>query len=261
MRKTVFHILVGLTCLMALGVVGCHAQGEVPRYGYKVVNTFPHDETAFTQGLLCDNGTLYESTGLNGASSVRKVSLENGQVLKKHNISRRYFGEGLVAWNGKLYVLTWRKQTGFVLDQNTFRVERQFYYRGEGWGITQNGDHLIMSDGTDKLRFLDAENFSEVKEISVTLNGNPVPRINELEWINGEIFANIWQSDLIIRINPESGAVIGIIDLTGILPDGTVPDRRNNVLNGIAYDKSSGRLFVTGKKWPTLFEIEITEAR
>ncbi len=258
MRKTAFHILVGLTFIMALGVAVCHAQGEVPRYGYKVVNSYPHDATAFTQGLLFDNGSLYESTGLNGASSVRKVDLEGGQVVKKHNISRRYFGEGLVNWNGKLYVLTWRKQTGFVLDQNTFRVERQFYYRGEGWGITKNSDHLIMSDGTDKLRFLDPESFNEVKEVSVTLNGNPVPRINELEWVNGEIFANVWQSDLIIRINPESGAVVGIIDLTGILPDGTIPDRRNNVLNGIAYDKELDRLFVTGKKWPTLFEIEIT---
>jgi glutaminyl-peptide cyclotransferase len=261
MRKTAFNILMGLAFLMAIGASVGNAQGEVPRYGYKVVNAYPHDAAAFTQGLLFDNGSLYESTGLNGASSVRKVSLDNGQVLKKHNISRRYFGEGLVSWNRKLYVLTWRKQTGFVLDQNTFRVERQFYYRGEGWGITQNGENLIMSDGTDKLRFLDPENFNEVKEISVTLNGNPVPRINELEWVNGEVFANVWQSDLILRINPESGAVVGIIDLTGILPDGTVPDRRNNVLNGIAYDKETDRLFVTGKKWPILFEIEITDAQ
>ncbi|UTW55585.1 glutaminyl-peptide cyclotransferase [Kordiimonas sp. SCSIO 12610] len=235
------------------------AQDQIPRYGYKIINSFPHDPNAFTQGLLIENGVLYESTGLYGESSVRRVALETGQVEQKYNISRRYFGEGIVNWKDKLFVLSWRKQTGFVLGKNTFRVERQFHYRGEGWGITQNGEHLIMSDGTNKLRYLDPEKFNEVKEISVTFEGNPVQKINELEWVNGEIFANVWQSDLILRIDPETGAVKGILDLTGILPDGTVPDRRNNVLNGIAYDADTNRLFVTGKKWPTLFEIQIVE--
>jgi glutaminyl-peptide cyclotransferase len=255
-----------LSILAVLGLTGTYnvavaiEDAQVERYGYKIVQSYPHDSKAFTQGLFFDGGYLYESTGLYGTSTVRKVSIDDGKVQKLHRMSRRHFGEGSVGWNGKIYVLTWRQQTGFVIDQHSFRVERQFYYRGEGWGLTHNGHALIMSDGTDKLRYLDPDSFNEIKEVSVTLDGNPVPRINELEWIEGEIFANVWQSDLILRIDPETGKVKGIIDLTGIIEDGIVPDRRNNVLNGIAYDPATKRLFVTGKNWPTLFEIELVKA-
>ncbi|MBD0426516.1 glutaminyl-peptide cyclotransferase [Aquisalinus flavus] len=232
---------------------------DIPIYGYSIVNTYPHDQGAFTQGLLWKDGHLYESTGRNGESTVRKVDLETGEVLQRHDVPFEYFGEGLVDWNGQLINLTWRAGKAFVLDQETFEVEGEFTYPGEGWGITSNGAQLIMSDGSDRLRFLDPETFEEVSSLRVTARGQPVGRLNELEWIEGEIWANVWQSNAIVRIDPATGGVTGVIDLTGLSQMAGIGPSRDFVLNGIAWDKDGGRLFVTGKYWPALFEIELAE--
>lgn len=231
---------------------------EPTYYDYRIVNEFPHDTAAFTQGLFIDDGVLYETTGQYGASGLRKMHLETGEILKSVALSDRLFGEGAVVWDDEIIMLTWRSGTGFVFDQRTFREERSFTYDGEGWGLTHDGERLIMSDGADELRFLDPETLKETGRLSVTFRGKPLPNLNELEWINGEIFANVWQSDAIVRINPDTGAVIGVIDLRGLLSD---EDRAAgaDVLNGVAYDAKTDRLFVTGKYWPTLFEIELVE--
>ncbi|NHK28948.1 glutaminyl-peptide cyclotransferase [Parvularcula flava] len=232
---------------------------DIPLYDYTIVNTYPHDQGAFTQGLLWKDGHLFESTGRNGESTVRKVDLETGEVLQRHDVPYEYFGEGLVDWNGQLINLTWRSGKAFVLDQESFEVEKEFSYTGEGWGITSNGEQLIMSDGSDRLRFLDPETFEEVSSVSVTARGQPVGRLNELEWIDGEVWANVWLSNAIVRIAPATGKVTGVIDLTGLSQMAGIGPSRDFVLNGIAWDKDGGRLFVTGKYWPALFEIELKE--
>ena len=227
-------------------------------YDYRIVNEFPHDTTAFTQGLFIDDGVLYETTGQYGASGLRKARLETGEILKSISLPDRLFGEGAVVWGGDVIMLTWRSGTRFIFDQRTFQEERSFTYEGEGWGLTHDGAHLIMSDGTDALRFLNPETLEETRRLPVTFRGKPLPNLNELEWINGEIFANVWQSDAIVRINPDTGAVVGVVDLRGLLSE----DERKagaDVLNGVAYDAETDRLFVTGKYWPTLFEIELIE--
>jgi glutamine cyclotransferase len=230
---------------------------SVPNYGYEVVRTYPHDALAFTQGLFFLDGHLYESTGLEGRSSVRKVRLDDGAVIQKHDLPRQYFGEGIVAWKDRIIGLTYRSQTGFVYDLATFKPLRQFKYRGEGWGLTHDGKRLIMSDGTAELRFWDPETLQETGRLKVTHRGQPVASLNELEWVKGEIFANVWQTDLIARIDPRSGHVTGWIDLTGLLPASDRIQGYTDVLNGIAYDAAGDRLFVTGKRWPKLFEIRI----
>jgi len=232
---------------------------DIPIYDYSIVNTYPHDRGAFTQGLLWKDGYLFESTGRNGESTVRKVDLETGEVLQRHDVPFEFFGEGLVDWNGQLINLTWRSGKAFVLDQETFEVENEFSYTGEGWGITSNGEQLIMSDGSDRLRFLDPKTFEEVSSVAVTARGQPVGRLNELEWIDGEVWANVWQSNAIVRIDPATGKVTGVIDLTGLSQVAGIGPSRDFVLNGIAWDKDGGRLFVTGKYWPALFEIELEE--
>ncbi len=232
---------------------------EPKQYGFEIVNTYPHDTNAYTQGLLYLDGYLYESTGLNGQSNVRKVDLATGDVLKRQPLPRRYFGEGLVNWGDQLIYLTWRSQTAFVLDRETFRIKRRFNYRGEGWGITQNGEQLIMSNGSDTIRFYDPETFDEIKSIKVTDQSQSIRNINELEWVKGEIFANVWQSNTILRIDPDTGKVIGKVDMTAILPPEAHASPRDNVLNGIAYDAGGDRLFVTGKRWSKLFEIKLSE--
>ena len=226
------------------------------KYGYHVVNTIPHDIGAFTQGLLYRDGIFYESTGLEGESSLRKVDAKSGKVLKKIDVPRPYFAEGMTLIGGKIYQITWRSQTCFVYDPETFAKTGQFYYDGEGWGLTDDGTTIIMSDGTPRIRFVDPANFTVKSTITVTDNGVMVEDLNELEYINGEIWANVWQTDRIARIDPATGHVTGWIDLTGLLP---APARTGHpeVLNGIAYDPATKRIFVTGKLWPSVFEIEV----
>lgn len=225
-----------------------------PVHGYRVVNIYPHDPEAFTQGLIFQDDALYEGTGLEGRSSIRKVRLETGEVLRIRRLDPELFGEGITAWDDTLVELTWQSGVAFVYDRATFRPLRRFRYTGEGWGLTQDGKHLIMSDGSASLRFLDPRSFREVKRIIVRDAGQPVMHLNELEWVRGEILANVWQTDRIARISPSDGRVRAWVDLRGLL------DRHDaasvDVLNGIAYDAARDRLFVTGKLWPKLFEIK-----
>jgi glutaminyl-peptide cyclotransferase len=231
------------------------AAGALPIFGYEVVHVYPHDPEAFTQGLQYLDGVLYEGTGLSGRSSIRKVNLQSGEVLLKRDIGPEHFGEGITVWKSELIELTWQSRVAFVYDKTTFEPKRRFSYTGEGWGLTHDGTHLIMSDGTDTLRLLDPGTFAERRRIQVTSAGVPLRYLNELEYVKGEILANIWQTDQIARIAPESGRVTGYIDLRGLL---TPSERsRSDVLNGIAYDKERDRLFVTGKLWPKLFEIRL----
>jgi glutaminyl-peptide cyclotransferase len=223
---------------------------------YQVVHSYPHDRSAFTQGLIYLDGHLYESTGLKGQSSLRMVDLESGKILQYAAVASDYFGEGLAAWGSTLIQLTWQNRIALVYDRFSFRELRTFQYPGEGWGLTEDGKNLILSDGTATLRFLDPVTFREVRSITVKSRGAPVTKLNELEYIHGEIYANIWYSDRIARISPATGKVIAWIDLAGLLPasEHSSPDA---VLNGIAYDPQHDRLFVTGKLWPKLFEIRI----
>jgi glutaminyl-peptide cyclotransferase len=236
------------------------AQAAPPVYGYKVVKAYPHDPEAYTQGLIYRDTFLYESTGRNGHSTLRKVKLETGEVLQQERLDPKYFAEGLTDWNGRLIQLTWRSNLGFVYDATTFRLERTFLYMGEGWGLTHDGKRLIMSDGSDTLRFLDAVTFQERGRLSVTDGRLPVGNLNELEFVGGEIYANVWHTDRIARISPESGRIVGWIDLTGLLPK-VYQLEPEAVLNGIAYDAAGDRLFVTGKLWPKLFEITLVRRR
>lgn len=231
-------------------------KGEVPVYGYRVINSYPHDPDAFTQGLLYDNGTLYESTGLNGRSTLREVNIKTGEVIRSRSLPAKYFGEGIAAVSNKIVQLTWRSKSGFVYDKRSFKVLKRFHYTGEGWGITYDGRNLIMSDGTDTLRFLDPSTFKTVGQLEVYSDRGKVGKLNELEYVEGEIFANVWGEERMARIDPKTGRVTGWIDLSGILG---AEDRKKkvDVLNGIAYDTENKRLFVTGKLWPKLFEIEI----
>jgi glutamine cyclotransferase len=228
---------------------------STPVSSYKIVHTYPHDPGAFTQGLLYHDGYLYEGTGMHGESSVRKVELSTGKVLQKIDLPRSYFGEGIVLWKDKLIELTWQTRIGFVYDRATFNQLRSFTYSREGWGITQDGKQLIMSDGSATLFFWDPETFKEIGHLDVDDKGSPVTNLNELEFIRGEIYANVWQTDRIARISPANGHVLGWIDLSRLHAQADTP--ANNVLNGIAYDAKQSRLFVTGKNWPKLFEIRL----
>src|SRR5580692_3121652 len=237
------------------------AAAAVPIYDVDIVHTYPHDVSAFTEGLFYLNGVLYESTGLEGHSSIRKVRLETGEVLQKLDIPAQYFGEGIVNWRGHLVSLTWKSQVGFVFDLATLKQQRRFHYEGEGWALTRNDKELIMSDGTPELRFLNPDTLQETHRVQVTLEGRPVSNVNELEWIKGEVFANVWQTNQILRIDPGNGHVVGLIDLTGLLKPSDIVPGQTDVLNGIAYDAKGDRLFVTGKNWPKLFEIRLKKAR
>ena len=235
--------------------VGCDRAASVSK-PYEIVHTYPHDRGAFTQGLLYLDGVLYESTGLNGHSSLRKVELETGKVLQKLDVPPQFFAEGLAALDGKLYQLTWQDKRAFVYDLKTFQLVTEFPYPYEGWGLTTDGHQLILSDGTDQIRFINPANFKVVRTIFVRENGLAVANLNELEYIKGEIFANVWQTDDIVRINPDSGEVTGRINFAGLLkPEDR--DSTTDVLNGIAYDAVGDRLFITGKCWPKLFEIKL----
>jgi glutamine cyclotransferase len=224
-------------------------------YSYTIVNTYPHDRNAFTEGLLIDDGVLYESTGLYGSSSLRRVELETGKVLQTYTLSPQYFGEGIAAYEGKIIQLTWQSQMGFVYDESSFESLQEFEYSTEGWGITYDGSHLIMSDGTSKLYFLDPENFQKTGQIEVHDPAGSIDNLNELEYIKGDVYANIWMEERIAIINPQTGQIKGWINMTGL--QSTQNQDMNDVLNGIAFDEKADRLFVTGKRWSQLFEIKL----
>lgn len=253
----------GLLCVSQSFSFNAFASGgehSAPIEGFKVIHVYPHDPAAFTQGLIYLNGFLYEGTGLNGHSSIRMDDLQTGKVLQHYELPADLFGEGLTDWGSNLVELTWTSHKGFVYDRFSFRLLRTFDYSGEGWGLTHDDRHLIMSDGTPNLRFLDPQTFREVRRVRVTDNGHPVENLNELEYIHGEIYANVWETSRIARISPQTGRVLSWIDLSGLVADADVQDS-NAVLNGIAYDHKGDRLFVTGKLWPKLFEIKVVPSQ
>lgn len=248
--------VVFVVCVLAMAPIGFSTEEPTPVYSYEIVNTFPHDRRAFTQGLVYRDGVLYESTGLRGRSSLRRVELETGRVLERRMLLPPYFAEGIAVLGEKIYQLTWTSGVGFVYDRESMQLVREFRYGLEGWGMTEDGDNLIVSDGSATLYFWDPDTLLETRRITVRDGGVKVGNLNELEYIDGEIYANIWMKERIARISPETGEVLSWIDLTGIL------DERNgdeDVLNGIAWDAAGRRLFVTGKLWPKLFEIELVK--
>ena len=226
---------------------------EPANYTYTVVNVYPHDQTAFTQGLVFEDGTLYEGTGLFGQSSLRRVELETGNVTQLYELPDDLFGEGITIFGDKIIQITWQNHAGFVYDKNSFDLLQEFTYSTEGWGITNDGNNLIMSDGTANLYFLDPETFQIIDQIEV-IDEEPITQLNELEYIDGRVYANIWHENKIAIIDPETGQVTGWIDLSGI---NNAENIGENVLNGIAYDQNSERLFVTGKRWSKIFEIKL----
>ena len=233
----------------------CALDPTTPIFGYQIVQEFPHDPSAFTQGLIYEGGDLYEGTGLNGRSGLRYVDLETGTVLDSTPLDATYFGEGITLFNDKIYQLTWQNQKGFIYDKATLDQVGTFSYTTEGWGLTHDGSRLILSDGTPTIYFLDPQTLAVTGQISVNDNGKPLNRLNELEYIDGFIYANIWMTDCIARIDPTTGLVASYIDLSGLLA--TPPTDSNAVLNGIAYDAANDRFLVTGKLWPTLFEVDL----
>ncbi|MFK7863248.1 MAG: glutaminyl-peptide cyclotransferase [Pseudohongiellaceae bacterium] len=249
----VFHVLALLAMASATALYG---QDSIPRYGFEVVNTYPHNIESFTQGLIFHEGYLYEGTGKKGQSSLSKVNLEDATVLNSKSLSRRYFGEGIEVVNDKIYQLTWQGNIVFVYDKTTFETTGSHYNATQGWGLAYDGEHLILSDGSDALQFMNTETFVPERRLQVTLNGNPINYLNELEFINGEVWANVWQTDFIVRIDPESGEVNSIVDMTG-LSAMTDLGSSEAVLNGIAWDEENERLFVTGKHWSNLFEVQL----
>lgn len=262
MKKHV-RVLLAMLLLLAAGCIllSLRDNGEAPvAYKYKIVNTFAHDRQAFTQGLIFEDGFLYEGTGLYGYSSLRKVELKTGKVLQSHRLPEDLFGEGITTFADRIIQLTLYSQTGFVYDKRTFELVEEFHYPYEGWGITHDGTHLITSDGSAELYFLDPDTFNEVRRVKVVDEGRAIQGLNELEYVEGEIFANIWFSDRIARIDPRTGEVTSWIDLSGLRPSDISYDP-DAVLNGIAYDSGGKRLFVTGKLWPKLYEIKLVPVR
>ena len=245
-----------LVSCFAFSLCVANAQTEPSRYGFRVVNVYPHDMSSFTQGLLFHEGFLYEGTGKRGVSKLSKVSLEDAREIMSKPLGRRYFGEGIQIVGEKIYQLTWQSHMVFVYDKNDFAQLGTHYNPTEGWGLAFDGEHLILSDGSARLQFLNPDDFSPVRSVEVTLQGSPVNNLNELEYINGEVWANVWQTDFIVRIDPATGAINSLVDLTG-LSDRTELGSNEAVLNGIAWDAESERLFVTGKHWAHLFEIEL----
>ena len=255
-RLAVFFFACAALC------AGSQQRASAPRnYGYRIVKTYPHDPAAYTQGLIYVDGALYESTGLQGRSTLRKVDLETGRPVQQYAVVSQYFAEGLTNWGADLIQLTYQTQTGFVYERATLKLKSSFPYTGEGWGLTHDGKRLIMSDGSSTLRLWDPMTFREIGRLSVRDRGQAVDDLNELEFVQGEIYANVWHTDRIARISPATGEVTGWIDLKNLLKPGeivAVPPLANEaVLNGIAYDATKDRLFVTGKLWPRLFEIKL----
>jgi glutamine cyclotransferase len=249
------RIVILAVALIAYSCGPASQADEVVEYSYEVLHSYPHDPAAFTQGLFYLNGFLYEGTGLPGESRIRKVKLESGEVLQERDVPAPDFGEGIVNWKDRLLELTWQGEKGFLYDLATFAPKGEFQYPGEGWGLTQDGKRIIMSDGTAQLRFWDPQTLHETGRLPVTdFYGRPVVKLNELEWVKGEIYANVWQTDRIARIDPKTGRVTAWINLIGLWRGS---DHEVKTLNGIAYDAQHDRLFVTGKKWPKLFEIRL----
>jgi glutamine cyclotransferase len=242
--------------LLALDAPAAGREKAPPVYGFEVVGAFPHDQKAFSQGLAFDDGFLYESTGLYGESTLRQVELESGKVLKRQALNRRVFAEGITILDDRILQLTWRNRVGIVYEKKTFKPQGTFRYTGEGWGITTDGKRIFVSDGSATLRLLDPKSYEVVGRINVQSRGIPVDRLNELEYVDGEIYANVWTTDYVVRISPATGQVLGWIDLRGLLKPHERPSEEA-VLNGIAYDPKKKRLFVTGKLWPKLFEIRL----
>ena len=263
--KPVLRMIASVTALAiasltvsTLTVACAQSQNDFIYYDYRVINAYPHDKDAFTQGLFFHDGILFESTGQLGKSSVRKVDLETGIILERTNLPDHIFGEGIALADDRIVTLTWRAKKGFVYDSKTLALTGEFTYDTEGWGITHDGTQFIMSDGSATLQMLDTKTLNVTGTLDITFRGKPISRLNELEWIDGEIFANVWQTNAILRIDPATGMVTSVIDLRGLLSDEDKTSQ-TNVLNGIAYDAASHRLFVTGKNWPKLFEIELVE--
>jgi len=260
-RKVLSPLILALLFTGSAGLAQNRASQQqppaaVPEYTFKVVHVFPHDPNAFTQGLAYRDGFLYEGTGLNGRSSLRKVRLETGEVVQQKDLEPEFFGEGITLFRDEIVQLTWQSQTGFVYNASDFHLLRRFSYLGEGWGLTTSGNELYMSDGSDEIRILDANTLREKRRLKVHDGSTPIERLNELEFVADEIFANVWQTDRIARISPRTGKVVGWIDLQGLLSP--IYRRESNaVLNGIAYDPQGKRLFVTGKLWPNIFEIRL----
>jgi len=253
-------LIVAMLVLGALIVVFLNsnkltANSTATQYTYTIVNTYPHDTNAFTEGLVYSDGFLYESTGLNGESSLRRVSLTTGNILQEITLPSQYFGEGITIVNNTIIQLTWQSQIGFVYDKTTFALLRNFTYPTEGWGLTFDGKHLIMSDGTDNLYFLDPITFQRTGQIQVHDANTTIANVNELEYINGEVYANIWLTNKIAIIDPDTGQVKAWINLTRLPAENN--SNPNAVLNGIAYDQQNNRLFVTGKNWPSLYQIKV----
>lgn len=254
--------LSGLVLAVALATgAPAWAQKTAPVGGYTVVKAYPHDTSAFTEGLFYRDGFIFESTGLKGRSFIRKWNLETGLPDQERLVDSRYFGEGIVDWKGKLYELTWTDEIGFIYDIDSFEKLGEFNYKGEGWALTRDDKRIIMSDGTSFIRFLDPETLKETGRVEVTDHGVPVRNLNELEYVKGELLANVWQTTRIARIDLATGNVTGWIELAGLLKEAGVTGRNDDVLNGIAYDAAKDRLFVTGKLWPKLFEIKLETPR
>jgi glutaminyl-peptide cyclotransferase len=247
--------------LLLMGTIGFLPEKrparDLPTYGYQVVRSYPHDRGAFTQGLIVRNGFFYEGTGMNGRSGLRKVKIETGEVLQSKPLGAEYFGEGITDWKGSLIQITWRSEIGFVYDMNTFEQTKTWAYKGEGWGLTHDDTRVIMSDGTAALRFLDPATLKETGRLTVRDSMGPVQELNELEYVKGEIYANVWKTERIARISPKDGRVTGWIDLSGLLS--SAERAGTDVMNGIAYDAAGDRLFVTGKLWPRVFEIKLVK--
>lgn len=257
-RRLIVYCLLFGVCLI-LGCGDDTSTVEPPlTFSYRVLHVYPHDSESSTQGMTFEDGVLYEGTGLWGESSLRRVELETGNALQTHSLSPEFFGEGIAIVEDRIIQLTWKSNVGFVYRKDDFKLVEQFYYPWEGWGLTYDGESLILSDGTETLHFLNPHTFEEIGRIEVLDNSSPVIMLNELEYIDGEVYANVWKTDLIARISPETGQVLGWIDLQGLL---TEQDRSLpvDVLNGIAYDAETDRMFVTGKLWPKLFQIELVQ--
>jgi len=250
-----------IAVLLMSAVHGTGVSGQaarLPVFGYTMVHSYPHDRDAFTQGLEYVDGVMYESTGLKGRSSIRRVKLETGEVLQSRPLDAAHFGEGITLFGDQLFQLTWQSGLAFVYERTTFAPRTSYRYRGEGWGLTHDRTSLIMSDGTEYLRFLDPATFAEQRRVRVTGVGEPVKNLNELEYVKGEVLANVWLTDFIVRIDPQTGQVKGYVDFSGLLP--LAQRGQDAVLNGIAYDPAGDRLFVTGKLWPRLYEVKINAA-
>ncbi len=256
----IWLLLAGVVLTIATGACAMLANtaqvGPPEQFTYEIVNEYPHDPNAFTQGLLIDDGHFLESTGKYGQSSLRRVDIKTGRIVKIQRLPDDVFAEGITVWDDKIFMLTWRNRQILVFDRESFRLTNRYRFQGEGWGLTHNDNHLIVSNGTDTLRFLNPNNLAEARRIRVTDSGRPVQHLNELEYIDGSIYANIWYVDRIARIDPQSGRVTGWIDLSTLWPARQRPTREH-VLNGIAWDAEDERLFVTGKNWPKMYEIRV----